>query len=81
MLASAARHRYTYQPLGIAPAQFVVAGDRIDTTDNLGLNLGYRLKRQTRLGFGVTYYTRTSTLVSFRDYEGLRAGTTVTYGF
>jgi hypothetical protein len=54
---------------------------RVDTTDNYGANLGYRMKRNTRLGFGASYYTRDSTRDTFRQYDGLRIGTTMTYGF
>ena len=48
VIANAARHRYTYQAMAIQPAQLVAIPDRVDTTDNYGVNLGYRLKRQTR---------------------------------
>ena len=37
--------------------------------------------RQTRVGFGASYWQRESTTVAFRDYDGLRIGTIVTYGF
>jgi hypothetical protein len=79
LIATAARHRYAYRNLEVQTLVFVP--ERIDVTDNYGLNLGYRLKKQTRVGFGATYYTRTSTVAGSRDYDGLRAGTTVTYGF
>jgi hypothetical protein len=39
------------------------------------------MKRQTRVGFGASYFTRTSSVATFRDFDGLRVGTTVNYGF
>jgi hypothetical protein len=79
VIANATRHRYAYRNLETQTLVFVA--ERTDITDNYGVNLGYRLKRQTRAGFGVAYYTRTSTTVTFRDYDGLRIGATVSYGF
>lgn len=82
VLANAARHRYAYRNLDAqTTAGLDVLPDRTDITNNYGLNLGYRLKRQTRIGFGAAYYTRSSTVALARDYDGLRIGTTVTYGF
>jgi hypothetical protein len=78
--ASAARHAYDYERLAIQTADVAAAEARRDTTDNFGLGLGYRLKRQTRVAFGATYHTRKST-AALHVYEGLRYGTTVTYGF
>lgn len=80
IIGNAARHRYNYQNLATQSAQFASIPKRVDTTDNYGANLGYRVKRQTRIGFGVSYWTRDSTTV-VRNYNGLRLGTTVTYGF
>lgn len=77
VIANAARHRYTYTALTTQDA----APRRVETTHNYGVNLGYRLKRQTRIGFGASYWTRDSTAGSSRAYDGLRFGTTVTYGF
>ena len=51
------------------------------TVRNYGASLGYRFKRDTRIGLGASYYTRRSSTAVFRDYDGLRIGTTVTYGF
>lgn len=79
VIGNATRHRYAYRNLQTETLLFVP--ERADVTDNFGINLGYRLKRQTRMGFGVAYYTRSSTTVTFRDYDGLRIGATVTYGF
>ena len=55
--------------------------DRVDTTDNYGVNVGYRLKRQTRAGVGLSYWTRDSTGLDFRNYNGLRFGLTMNQEF
>ena len=74
--ANVARHRYDYQPLLSDP---ILAGlvDRVDRTDNYGINIGYRVKPQTRAGVGLSYWTRDSTRLDFRDYTGLRFGLTM----
>ena len=79
VMANAARHRYDYRALTAEATAPLDA--RVDTTDNYGASLGYRLKKDTRVGLGASYYTRTSTVVTFRNYDGLRVGMTVTYGF
>jgi hypothetical protein len=81
VIGNVARHRYDYEQLSVQTAEIAPTPKRVETTDNYGVNLGYRLKRQTRLGFGVSYWTRDSTTLSSRIYDGLRMGTTVTYGF
>lgn len=57
------------------------APQRLDTIWNYGASLGYRLGRDGRVGFGVTYWTRDSTTNSARKYDGFRIGTTAEYGF
>ena len=81
VLATAARHRYAYRNLTVQTASLALLPERVDLIDNVGLNLGYRMKRQTRVGFGASYFTRTSSVATFRDFDGLRVGTTVNYGF
>ena len=83
VLVGADRHTYTYKDLerrqaGAVPP--VVGPPRLDTTWNYSGSLGYRIG-EGRIGFGVSYWTRESTTKSFRDYDNLRFGTTVTYGF
>ena len=58
-----------------------LVADRVDTTDNYGVNVGYRLKRQTRAGVGLSYWTRDSTRLDFRNYTGLRFGLTMDHEF
>jgi hypothetical protein len=81
VLGHVARHHYAFHsligdanPVGLIP-------ERVDTTDNYGLNVGYRLKRRTRAGFGLSYWTRDSTRLAFRNYTGLRVGLTMNHGF
>ena len=81
VLGNVARHRYAYQQLAVETAQFAPTLARVETTDNYGVNLGYRLKRQTRVGFGIWYWIRDSSVAANRGYDGLRMGTTVSYGF
>jgi hypothetical protein len=77
-IVSIDRHLYQYEQLLTLP---VLPIGREDTTWVYGANLGYRLRRQARIGFGVNYYQRDSSTVSFVQYDGLRFGATVNYGF
>ena len=83
VLVGADRHTYTYKDLhrqqtgALLP---LVATPRIDTTWNYSGSVGYRIG-EGRIGFGAGYWTRDSNTKSFRDYDNLRFGTTVTYGF
>ena len=76
-----ARHRYDYQAIFTEPILPVPIAGRVDTTDNYGVNVGYRLKQQTRVGVGVSYWTRDSTHLDFRNYNDLRFGVTMTQEF
>jgi hypothetical protein len=86
VLVSADRHRYSYENLlspAAAAATTVTAvslPQRRDITWNYAGSVGYRIG-QGRVGFGVSYWERSSALKTFRDYDNLRFGTTVTYGF
>jgi hypothetical protein len=77
-IVSADRHNYAYEQLLTLP-QLPFA--RLDTTWVYGANLGYRMRRDMRLGFGARYYQRDSTTVNFVQFDGLRFGATVNYGF
>jgi hypothetical protein len=81
VIVNAARHRYNYRHIVTAESTTSTSGPRIDTTDNYGANVGYRLKGRARIGAGASYWTRNSTLVASQRSHGLRAGTTVSYGF
>jgi hypothetical protein len=77
-IVSADRHTYDYEQLLTLPA---AALQRADTTWVYGANIGYRIRRQARIGFGARYFTRDSTTVSLVRYDGLRLGATFDYGF
>jgi hypothetical protein len=81
-LVSADRHRYAYRDLSLGlPVSSPAIPARVDTTWNYAGSIGYRIGREGRVGFGVSYWTRDSTTDRFRNYDGLRIRTTVTYGF
>jgi hypothetical protein len=56
--------------------------DRVhtDTVRTLGLDLGYRLNRESRLGVAVAWQERVSSVITSRPYRGFRAGLSVTFG-
>lgn len=79
VVASVDRHALAYQDLvGDTPPP---ADPRVDTVWNYGGSVGYRLGRDGRIGFGATYWTRESTTRVSRRYDGIRIGTTASYGF
>jgi hypothetical protein len=79
VIANATRHRYDYRHL-LTPISVASPVTRVETTDIYGLNLGYRLKRETRVGFGMQRAKRQSTTDSTRAYSGLRFVTTISSG-
>ncbi|HYM24995.1 MAG TPA: outer membrane beta-barrel protein [Vicinamibacterales bacterium] len=58
----------------------VAVEDRTDTVRSYGGGIGYHFGQDVRLGFNIDKQTRTSP-VPEREYSGLRAGTSLTYGF
>jgi hypothetical protein len=80
VIVSADRHRYEYQDLLTAPPS-PNGLPRIDTTWNYAASFGYRLGREGRIGFGVSYWQRESTTRRFRDFDNLRIGTSISHGF
>jgi hypothetical protein len=80
VLTSADRHVYAYEDLLGVDVTAPALDPRVDTTWNYAGSLGYRIGKG-RVGFGVTYWQRDSNARTFRDYDNLRFGTTVTYGF
>jgi hypothetical protein len=82
VLVSADRHMYEYYDAltgGLVDASTTVAP--VDITWNYAGSVGYRLGREGRIGFGVSYWTRESTRSELRDYDNLRIGSTFSYGF
>jgi hypothetical protein len=53
---------------------------RVDHVQRYGAGLGYRISPDTRVGVDLDYYRRESAAAG-RQYDSLRAGTSVTYGF
>lgn len=53
---------------------------RTDHVNRFGGGFGYNVAEQVRIGFDVTNYTRRSDLPG-REYSGLRAGVSITYGY
>jgi hypothetical protein len=81
--ARAGNQRLDYQqailPSASSPGN-TVSGGRQENVIFYGGGVGYRLGTDVRIGFNVDYYTRHSDRTT-RQYEGFRAGTSVTYGF
>lgn len=71
--ARAARQRLAYQSATGVP-------DRVDNVDVFGGGVGYRLSGGSRAGVFVEQVRRRSPRYN-RDYEGLRGGLTMSYGF
>ena len=90
VLVSADRFEYAYENLLVEPtptddplAPLVPVRPlepRVDTTWNYAGSVGYRIGNG-RIGFGVAYWQRDSSQRVFREFDNLRFGTTVTYGF
>ena len=57
----------------------LTVADRVDRVRTYGAGVGYHLSRDLRVGVNVDRSQRDSD-VAFRQYRGLRIGTTVTYG-
>jgi hypothetical protein len=80
VLVSADRHVYEYRDLLTPEAVADVLEERVDTTWNYAGSIGYRIGKG-RVGFGASYWQRGSNVRTYRDYDNLRFGTTVSYGF
>jgi hypothetical protein len=68
---------YRQRPLQPGPAALTIAPSENGRKYRLGI--GYRLGESVRLGFDLNYLMRRSA-ASLRQYEGLRAGASVSYG-
>ena len=84
--ARAGLQRLAYQPvdqslltlLGVTDPQGLIG--HTDIVHLYGTGIGYKLGPSTLLGINVDYSTRSSVLYS-RQFQGLRIGSSVTYGF
>jgi Putative beta-barrel porin 2 len=74
--ATLGHYRLTYQE---AASANVTGPTRLDNLRSLGGGVGYKIGPDTRLGLDVTRYRRDSNRDA--DYNSLRFGTSVTYGF
>ncbi len=70
---------YRYRELG-AGAEQDLASERIDTTRNYSLSIGYRLNSGARFDVSLSYWQRRSDERDFLNYQGFRLGSNVTYG-
>ena len=77
---AAQQYKYRYRELVADPQQDLTRG-RTDTIRNYSLSLGYRLNLDARFDVSVSYWQRRSNERDRRDYESLRVGTNVAYGF
>jgi hypothetical protein len=64
----------------VALTDLQALADRVDVVRSYGGGVGYKLGLSTRLGVNVDYYARRSEFDA-RQYQGLRVGSSVTYGF
>ena len=72
--------RTSLQRLAYQAVELLGLPGRVDVVRSYGVGAGYRLGSATTLGFNVDYFTRQSALDA-RQYRGLRAGSSITYGF
>ena len=77
VMARAGAQRLAYRDRAGA---FIPTANRIDHVRNFGGGIGYHFARDVRWGLNVDTYHRTSDL-NARQYDALRYGTSVTYGF
>jgi hypothetical protein len=75
VVGRAGRYRLDYERVGVPGA-----GRRSDSGNRYGTGIGYTLGQYMRLGFDVDYVDRTSEAEVTRNFEGVRAGFSVTYG-
>jgi hypothetical protein len=76
------RHEYAYRDLAFGGTESSSGRPvRVDITDSYSGSIGYRVGPTGRLGIGVSYWIRDSNARDFRNYDGLRIGTSFAYGF
>jgi hypothetical protein len=75
-IVSAERSTWDYASLAGAAG----AGPRTDVTTGYSADIGYRARRDIRIGFAVAESRRRSAADATRAYRGLRAGLTFSYG-
>lgn len=75
--ARTAKYRLDYRT---STGADVALRDRVDSVTTFGGGVGYRLGGGSRLAFYIDQHKRASPTLSFRDYDGLRYGFTVSVG-
>jgi hypothetical protein len=79
-ILSADRHTYEYSDaIGGVPSLDGV--QRVDVTLTYAGSIRYRVGRDGGIGFGVSYWQRESTTKQFHDYDSLRIGSSMSFGF
>jgi hypothetical protein len=78
VVLSAARQTLDYT--AIRTAGQASTDPQIDTVHQFSAGFGYRIGHTLRLGVDGIYFHRRSSNVALRDFEGFRAGASVTYG-
>lgn len=79
VIASFDQSESSYRMLLDAPAVAALDG-RVDITRSYAGDLGFRLNRESRIGFRVATTTRTSNRLSDRDFRGMQMGLSYNYG-
>lgn len=80
IIGNIGRQRLAYQSIRVVTAPLTNTR-RTDVVSNYGTGVAYRLDRSKRVELKLDYYRRRSTVALYRDYDGFRLGTAVTYGF
>jgi len=75
VVGRAGRYSLNYETIGVSDAV-----RRTDSGNRYGGGIGYTLGEYVRLGFDVNYMDRTSEADITRNYDGIRAGVSMTYG-
>jgi len=78
VVLSAARQTLDYT--AIRTAGQASTDPQLDTVHQFSAGFGYRIGHTLRLGVDGIYFHRRSSNVALRDFEGFRAGASVTYG-
>ena len=77
VVARGGASRLSYRDRADALVEFV---DRVDSVRSYGVGVGYHVGKDLRIGFNLDQQHRISE-VAQRRYEGLKYGTSVTYGY
>jgi putative beta-barrel porin BBP2 len=79
VIGNIGRQRLDYQSIRVVTAPSTNT-QRSDVVSNYGTGVAYRLNRSKRVELKLDYYRRRSPVAVYRDYDGFRLSTSVTYG-